>query len=112
MATKAKNSKKPTKKAKSKKRTNAQSKARKVYLTLLALFIGGFFAIQLVRLYQKNEEYIQREEALTQELEALEEEQEALEQQEEYVSTWEYIEKIARQKLGLFFDNEIIFREE
>ncbi len=99
-------------KSKPKKRKTQSNGPRRVYIILLILFIGGFFTIQLVRLYQKNQAYVERQAALTQELEELQEEQAYLEEQEEYVSTWEYIEQIAKQKLGLFFENEIIFREE
>ena len=47
--------------------------------------------------------------------EAIEEENlraEELEDYEQYVKTDEYAEKIARSRLGLIYDGEIIFREE
>ena len=69
------------------------------------------FTVQIVRLYDKNEELKKREESLKTEIEAADEKSKQLKEQEEYVGSDEYIENEASQKLGLTHDNWIIFKE-
>ncbi len=84
----------------------------RVLIFIVVLIVGVFFVIQFARMYQRNQAYIEQEEALTQQLQELQEQQEILEEEEAYVSTWEYVQEVARQKLQLFNSNDIIFREE
>ena len=69
------------------------------------------FSIQMVRLYQKNQEYVKQEQALNEQVKDLKKEKEDLSEYEEYIKSDEYVEDTAKKKLGLIFDNEIIFRE-
>lgn len=52
----------------------------------------------------------------TEELEAkkadLEKERESIQEQRAYMQTDEYVENVAREKFGLVYDNEIIFKAE
>lgn len=79
------------------------------------LCIGIFFvlvlSIQMVRLYQKEQEYVQREETLTNQVKDLEKEQEELSEYEQYIQSKDYVEDTAKKKLGLIYEGEIIFRE-
>ncbi len=75
------------------------------------LFMIAVFTVQIVRLYDKNEELKKKEEALKTELEAANEKSKQLKEQEEYVGSDEYVENEASQKLGLTHDNWIIFKE-
>ena len=65
----------------------------------------------MVRLYQKNQEYVKQEQALNEQVKDLKKEKEDLSEYEEYIKSDEYVEDTAKKKLGLIFDNEIIFRE-
>ena len=68
-------------------------------------------AIQITNLAKKNAFYVAEEKRLEKEKEAQEEKREELENYEEYIQTEEYKENVARHKLGLVHQNEIIFRE-
>lgn len=68
-------------------------------------------SIQIVRLYGKNQEYIAREEELTKQYEEELNQQEQLEDYEKYIGSREYVESAAKSRLGLVYDNEIIFKE-
>ncbi len=63
-----------------------------------------------VDLEEKNEEYIAREQALTAELEEEQARTKELEEYKKYVQTKQYVEEVAKDKLGLVYENEIIFK--
>lgn len=65
---------------------------------------------QQVDLEKKNEEYIAREQALTAELHEEEARTQELEKYKKYVQTKQYVEEVAKDKLGLVYENEIIFK--
>ncbi len=75
------------------------------------LFMIGVMTVQIVRLYDKNEELKKQEESLEAAVESENEKSEHLKEQEEYRQTDEYVESEASQKLGLTHDNWIIFRQ-
>jgi len=68
--------------------------------------------VQMMRLYQKREYYKQQEAAAQEALEEQEQKSEDLEEYEAYTKSDEYVEDQAQSKLGLIYDNEIVFREE
>ena len=75
------------------------------------LFMIGVMTVQIVRLYDKNEELKKTEENLEASVESEREKGEHLKEQEKYRQTDEYVESEASQKLGLTHDNWIIFRQ-
>lgn len=89
-----------------------KSKTGRISLLCIAVFMLMVLSIQMVRLYQKNQEYIKKEEALTNQVKELEQQKEELSEYENYIQSDEYVEDTAKKKLGLIYDNEIIFREE
>lgn len=94
------------------RRQRKQNKAGMLSITLIVLVLLGVMSVQIVTLYQKNEEYKKKEADLTVRLEAEEQRKEEIKEYEEYVTTKEYIEQIAKTKLGLVYSNEIIFKED
>ena len=83
----------------------------RIYVAIIMLFMIGAMTVQMVNLYNKNQEYKKTEEALQEQLDSAKEKQEQLKEEEEYVGSDEYIEKEASEKLGLTHDNWIIFKE-
>ena len=59
---------------------------------------------------RKGQTLAQREVVLAQQIEEAKQEQKELEKKEEYMQTDEYIEEIARERLGLANQNEILFK--
>lgn len=98
-----------------KKRNNVRRRKKtstgRIYVAVIMLFMIGVMMVQVVRLYDKNEELKKKEESLQLELDAANEKGQQLKEQEEYVGSDEYIENEASQKLGLTHDNWIIFKE-
>ena len=67
--------------------------------------------IQINKVYQKDQEKIAEEQELREQLQYELDRQEALEEYQEYIESPEYVEDIAESKLGLLYENQIIFRE-
>ena len=66
--------------------------------------IGG------IRLKQKNFAYQEREEALQEAIEDERKRAEDIEELEAYTKTKKYVEDVAKEKLGLVYEDEIIFK--
>ena len=67
-------------------------------------------SVSSISLRAKNQSYIEQEAELEAQIQEEKERTEEIEQMEEYVGTEEYIEQIARDKLGLIYENEILFK--
>ena len=93
------------------RRTKMRRKASMVCITLLSLAVAGVMSVQMVSLYEKNQDYRDRKKQLEADLEDEQLRQDELKEREEYITTKEYIENIAKTKLGLVYPNEIIFKE-
>jgi len=79
-------------------------------IILIVLAVLGVSTIGGLQLKQKNQAYQEREEAL---LEAIEEEEARaaeIEEFEAYTQTKKYVEEVAKDKLGLVYEDEIIFK--
>ena len=77
-----------------------------VVMLLVVVTFSGF------KLQQKLEVYQQKELALQEQIDAEEERAKEIEEYEKYTQTKKYIEEVARDKLGLVYDGEILFKEE
>ena len=77
-------------------------------ITLIVLVLCGVFTWQNS---QKSEQYALVQENLQQQIDDEEENQKAIEEQAEYQKTDAYIEDLAREKLGLVHEDEIIFKK-
>lgn len=79
-------------------------------IILIVLAVFGVSAVGGIRLRQKNLTYQKREEAL---LEAIAEEEarsEEIADFEAYTKTKKYVEDVAKERLGLVYEDEIIFK--
>lgn len=90
---------------------NKQNKAGMMCISLIVLCLLVGISTQISRLYEKNQDYMAKKKQLTNQLEQEQERQEEIAAYEEYVTTPEYIEELAKTKLGLVNSNEIIFKE-
>lgn len=78
-----------------------------VFITVMAMFI--VITIKKTGLEEKNRELKDEITRYEEEIADLTEEQKNIEEYKEYVNSDEYIEDIARKKLGLVYPDEIIF---
>ena len=93
------------------KKKKAHKKTNRVLVTLIAVFVLGVMSVQIYNLYRTDSAYARRERELEADLSAQKDRQEELSNYEAYTKTEEYMEGIAKSKLGMVHKNEIIFRE-
>lgn len=94
------------------RRTNQNNRAGKICISMILVVFVAVMSIQIVKIYQKDQEYAKKQAQLEAQLEDEMARQEELEDYQAYTQSKEYIEDIAKSKLGLAYDNEIIFKEE
>lgn len=80
-------------------------------ISAIVVMVVGVMTVQIVNLREKQAEYATRQEALLEQLDEETQRQEDLKEYASYTQTQQYIEEIAKSKLGLVYPNEIIFRE-
>ena len=73
------------------------------------LVLGVTLSFASISLHAKNSEYKEREAVLEAQIEAETKRAEEIDDLEGYVGTDEYVEDVAKEKLGLVYPNEILF---
>ena len=79
---------------------------------MVILMLMVVISYKRYELKQKQEEYTQKEEQLLEQIADEEERAEEIEEYRKYTQTQKYIEEVAKEKLGLVNENEIIFKSE
>lgn len=94
-----------------KKRSEGLRKNRRsvLMITFVFMIFGGVVLGCGLSLKEKNEVYLAKEEELQLQIDAELERSEEIDELKEYVETDEYIEMVAKEKLGLAYENEILF---
>ncbi len=78
----------------------------------MVLVLTLIMSVQIVRLYHKDQDYQKQQQELQAQLDEEKQRAEDLEARQEYVGTDQYVEDVARQKLGMVYPDEIVFKEE
>lgn len=94
------------------KRRRFQNRAGILWATVVVMILVTAVSIKSISLLQKTKEYHEREAALVSQIEAEEQRSLEIEEFEKYTETRKYIEEIAKDKLGLVYPGEIIFKNE
>lgn len=90
---------------------NDDNKAGKTCIKIILIVFIAVMSVQIYKVYQKDQEKIAQQQALEEQLKYEENRKKELEEYEEYIGTIEYVEDMAQSKLGLLYENQIIFRE-
>ncbi|MDE6363194.1 MAG: septum formation initiator family protein [Lachnospiraceae bacterium] len=78
---------------------------------LAIMIMTGVVGVNSISLIQKEKVYAARERELLQQITVEEERTKELEEFATYTKTKKYAEEVAKDKLGLVYENEIIFQE-
>lgn len=100
--------------AMAKKRKSARrddNRVGKICISLILIVFVAVMTVQINKVYEKDQEKIAQEAELRQQLQDELDRQEELEEYQEYIESVEYKEDVAQSKLGLVYENQIIFRE-
>ena len=81
-------------------------------VTMVVIMMLIVVMVNSVELREKRASYLARDETLMQEIEAEQARTEKIEEYEKYTQTKKYVEEIAKNKLGLVYEGEIIFKDE
>lgn len=90
---------------------NNNNRAGKICISMILIMFVAVMSVQIIKLYQKDQVYAKRQAELEAELLKETARQEELEEYELYTQSPQYVEDVAKSKLGLAYDNEIIFKE-
>lgn len=96
--------------AKRKQRRKRNSKIGILSISFMVLCLFAVIAYKGQELKIKNEAYIIKEAGLKEQIQEEQERTEELRERSKYVKTKKYIEEVAREKLGLIYEDEIIFK--
>ena len=97
-----------------KKRKGARrddNRVGKICIGIILIIFVAVMTVQINKVYQKDQEKIAEEQELREQLQYELDRQEELKEYQEYIESQEYVEDQAQSKLGLLYDNQIIFRE-
>ena len=81
-----------------------------VGIALLMLLIA--VGVRRIELERKQEAYLQEEAELQRKIDQEKARSEELEEYGKYTQTQKYVEDVAKEKLGLVYEDEIVFKEE
>ena len=93
-------------------RKKRQNKMAMLLVTTVVIMMVIVVSVKSMELRSKRAAYTEREEALLLEIEAEQARAEEIEEYEKYTQTKKYVEEIAKNKLGLVYEGEIIFKDE
>ena len=89
-----------------------QNKTGIFLVTLVLLMMLVVVGIKSIELREKKAYYAKREDELALQIEQEEQRAEEIKEYETYTQTKKYIEEVARDKLGLVYEGEILFKDE
>lgn len=83
----------------------------KICIGIILVVFVAVMSVQIHKVYQKDQEKIAQEAELKELLQYELDRKEELEEYQEYIESQDYVEDMAESKLGLLYDNQIIFRK-
>lgn len=95
-----------------KKRRRGSNKRGMICISSVVLVLLVVMFVQSSTIKEKNLLYAMQEESLKDQIESENLRTKDIEELKSYMETKEYAEQIARDKLGLVYEDEILFREE
>ena len=93
-------------------RKKRQNRLGMILVTIVVIMLFTVILIKSIDLQTKKAAYDEKEAALEQQIDAEEARTEELIEYEKYTKTAKYVEEVAKDKLGLVYEDEIIFESE
>ena len=95
------------------RRKRRQSNRRRMILALVVVWtLGGLISFRVMEMEKQNEQYAAKQEELQQKIDDENERTQELNDYKEYTKTREFAEKVAKEKFGLLYDDELKFKSE
>ena len=93
-------------------RRKRQNRLGMFLVMLVVLMLLVVVSINSIGLRKRRESYRERENALQEQIDAEEDRAEQIEEYRKYTQTKKYVEEVAKEKLGLVNEGEIIYKPE
>ena len=93
------------------RRRKDDNRVGKLWISVILAAFVAVMSVQIVRVHEKDQEYAARQAELELQLESETDRKAELEEYEAYTRSQKYVEDVAKSKLGLAHDDEIIFKE-
>ena len=93
-------------------RKKRQNRLGMLLVSMVVIMLMVVVAIKSIELREKKARYAQKEQTLIEQIEAETKRSEEIDQYEKYTQTMKYIEDVAKDRLGLVYEGEIIFKDE
>lgn len=93
-------------------RKRRQNRFSMFLVTLVVLMILVVVTVKSMELRSKLDTYTAREQALQEQINAETARKDEIEEYGKYTQTKKYVEEVAKDKLGLVYEGEILFKEE
>lgn len=100
---------KKRKKRSARSRQNIQHRLSILLVSCVVVILTGMVFVASLSMHKKNQIYKAQEIELEKQLEEEKAREEEINEMEDYVGTDEYVQDIAKDKLGLAYPNEILF---
>lgn len=91
---------------------NKQNRLGMALVTIVVIMLLAVIVVKSTQLNEKKAEYDAKEEQLQEQIAAEENRTRELIEYEKYTKTAKYVEEVAKEKLGLVYEDEIIFESE
>lgn len=79
-------------------------------VSIVVLMLCVVLMVSMLSLNKKRNSYVERQKSLQQQIEAENRRAEDLVEYEKYTKTAAYVEEVAKDKLGLVYEDEIVFQ--
>lgn len=93
-------------------RKRRQNRFSMFLVSVVVLLILVAVSVKSMELQDKLDTYIAKEEELQKKIDQEEERSEEIEEYRKYTQTKKYAEEVAKDKLGLVYEDEILFKQE
>lgn len=92
------------------RKRRSQNRFAMMSISTVVLMLLVVITLKSVELHEKNDYYASREAVLTKQIEQEQERTEEIAEYKKYVKTKKYVEEVAKDKLGLVYSDEVIFK--
>lgn len=91
-------------------RQKRRNRRGRIMISVMCVVLVTIFAVRSIELYNKSQMYKKQLVAVQEEYEFQLKRQEQLQEKEKYVHTKKFAEEYAKEKLGLIYPNEVVFK--
>lgn len=104
--------KEKSKMARPRKRNRKENRFSVFLAVIVVILLTTMVGFKSIGLKQKRDQYLEEQTQLTKQIQKEEARSQEIAEYEKYTHTRKYIEEVARDKLGLIYEGEILFRNE